>query len=246
VNLEPKLLRLVAKAALPLLIAIGCGVLGSLAMIMQARLLSHAVNGAFLAGLDLVNLQPVIISLVLVVFIRGLLQFGAETASVGAAIKIKAYLRGKTIARLFELGPVGVSAERSGELATVVTQGVEALDAYFSQYLPQLVLAVLIPVSLLGVMFPVDVISALVLLVTAPLIPIFMLLIGKGAEIATLRQFTALQRLSANFLDTLQGVAILKTFNQSKAEAGSVVQNNYGSAAGHLSFLFSSGISWNY
>ena len=118
---------------------------------------------------------------------------------------------------LEELGPTFTQRERSGEISATVVEGVEALDAYFSQYLPQLVLSALVPLTILFFVFPIDILSGVVLLVTAPLIPYFMYLIGSSAKTITDRQFSTLSRLAAQFLDSLQGLTTLKLFNQAKA-----------------------------
>ncbi len=113
--------------------------------------------------------------------------------------------------------------ERSGELINTASEGIEALDAYYSQYLPQLVLAALVPISFLTFIFPLDWISGLVLLLTAPLIPLFMILIGNLAQALTRRQWQALSRMSAYFLDVLQGLTALKTLGRSRAQ-GQVIE----------------------
>jgi ATP-binding cassette subfamily C protein CydD len=116
------------------------------------------------------------------------------------------------------LGPSATQGEHSGELVNTLGEGVEALDAYFSQYLPQLVLAALVPLAVLVVVFPRDVLSGVLLLVTAPLIPLFMVLIGSAAETLTRRQWASLSRLSAHFLDVLQGLVTLKLFGRSREQ----------------------------
>lgn len=225
-NLSPRLLNLARKVVIPIASSVGFTTLGALAMILQAWLLSRAVSDAFIGGRTLTDLWSIFISLVAVVFVRGLLSFGAEYTSSRAAILVKSFLREQIFNRLFKKGLIELNRERSGELAMLSTQTVEALDAYFSQYLPQLMLCVLIPVSLLLVVFPADILSGLVLLFTAPLIPVFMILIGKGAESVTHKQFITLQRLSAQLLDSLQGITILKTLNQSKAQTAVVAETS--------------------
>ncbi|MGE5072867.1 MAG: thiol reductant ABC exporter subunit CydD, partial [Anaerolineae bacterium] len=114
--------------------------------------------------------------------------------------------------------------ERTGDLTAAAAEGIEALDAYFSQYLPQLVVSTLVPVSILLLVFPLDPLSVIVLLLTAPLIPFFMYMIGRGAEAVTKRQYESLSRLSAHFLDSLQGLTTLKLFGQSKAQAANIAR----------------------
>ena len=127
-------------------------------------------------------------------------------------------MRERLFAHLLALGPAYTQAERSGELAHSLLEGVEALDAYFSQYLPQIALAALVPITYLIVVFPADPLSGVVLLVTAPLIPFFMILIGKAAEILTRRQWGVLSRMSAHFLDVLQGLTTLKLLGRSRKQ----------------------------
>lgn len=115
--------------------------------------------------------------------------------------------------------PVKLSGERTGELTNTLLQGVERLDAYFRAYLPQLGMAVIVPVIVLLVVFPLDWLTGLIFLLTAPLIPLFMVLIGKEAEHRTDRQWKLLGRLSGHFLDVLQGLRTLKAFGLSKRQA---------------------------
>ncbi|MCJ7700011.1 MAG: thiol reductant ABC exporter subunit CydD, partial [Anaerolineales bacterium] len=132
------------------------------------------------------------------------------------ALKVKSSLRDKIYAHILKLGPVNIRGERTGELVNLATEGVQSLDAYFSQYLPQLVLAALVPATYLAAVFPVDVLSGLVLLFTAPLIPVFMVLIGSLTDRVTRQQWQTLSRLSAHFLDVVQGLTTLKAFGRSR------------------------------
>jgi ATP-binding cassette, subfamily C, bacterial CydD len=138
------------------------------------------------------------------------------------ARRVKQNLRQLLTDRLFALGPAYVQGERSGEVSTVLLDGVESLDAYFSQYLPQLVLSAVIPLAILAVVFPLDVLTGIVLLLTAPLIPLFMILIGKSGEKLTGRQWKTLSRMSAHFLDTLQGLTTLKLLGRSQERAAEI------------------------
>ena len=140
------------------------------------------------------------------------------------ATRVKTDLRERLTAHLLALGPAYTRGERTGELVNTAVEGIEALDAYFSQYLPQLALAVLIPVTFLLVVFPLDPLSGLVLLLTAPLIPVFMILIGSLADSLTRQQWTALSRMSAHFLDVLQGLTTLKLFNRSREQIAVIAE----------------------
>lgn len=195
------------------------GLSGGIAIILQARQLSRILNGVFLDGWTRVEAGRLFGPLLVILLARALFIWMSELSAGWLAIQIKTGLRSQLTQKIFSLGPAYARGENSGELVNTALQGVESLDAYFSQYLPQLLLAVLIPAAILVVVFPADWISGLVLLFTAPLIPIFMILIGKASESATRHQWNTLSRLSSYFLDTLQGLLELKLFGQSKARA---------------------------
>ncbi len=161
-------------------------------------------------------MKPILLALVGVVILRGVAVWGGEVASASLAVKVKQDLRDLTLKKLFRLGPSYLEGEASGELTSTITQGIESIDAYFSQFIPQVILAALIPLMILIIVFPMDWITGLTLLLTAPLIPFFLYLIGKATERVTGRQFTALSRMSAFFLDTLQALSTLKQFGRSR------------------------------
>lgn len=197
------------------MLTISSGVLTGLLVIFQAYELSGIINDVHLAGKDLAAVMPRLWRLLAIILIRVGTGFAGDLFAAALAVQVKQRLRQLLLRKWIDLGPAYSSGEQSGELATAAFEGIEALDAYFSQYLPQLVLAALIPLAVLFFVFPLDLVSGLVLLFTAPLIPLFMILIGKAAEALTRRQWLALSRMSAFFLDTLKGLATLKALNRS-------------------------------
>lgn len=217
-----RLMKLARNAPWSLLITILLGFCGGLLIIFQAHFLSSVISGVFLGGKDLTGVMPLLQSLLGIIILRVAASFGSEYSASLLSIRIKKSLRSLLYNRLLALGPAYIHGEHSAELTTTVVQGTEALDAYFSQYLPQIVLAAVIPLSILATVFPLDLLSGLVFLFTAPLIPLFMYLIGKYGERLTGRQWKALQRMSAYFLDTLQGLTTLKILGQSENQAGRI------------------------
>ncbi len=217
-NLDSRLLRLTRSVRLGLGLTILLGLLGGILMVIQAGLLSGAIDRVFLGGASLADVTPLLLGLAGIAGLRGLAAWGGAVTGQAVAGRIKQDLRERLFAHLLRLGPAYSGAERSGELAHTLLEGVEELDAYFSQYLPQIALAALVPITYLIVVFPADPLSGLVLLVTAPLIPFFMILIGKAAEILTRRQWGVLSRMSAHFLDVLQGLTTLKLFGRSRKQ----------------------------
>jgi len=155
---------------------------------------------------------------------RAGLLWGGEVAANRAAGQVKRQMRERLFRHLTALGPVFVRGERTGELVNTAVKGIEELDAYFSQYLPQLALAVLIPLVMLLFVFPIDPLSGVVLLVTAPLIPFFMMLIGSLASALSRRQWPMLSRMSAHFLDVLQGLTTLKLLGRSRDQIQTITR----------------------
>ncbi len=218
-NLDPRLFRLARQEAKPLTVTILLGFGAGALTVWQAWVLSIVVGGAFLRRQSLAELADPLALLLALMLLRALLAWGSESAAASLASRIKTALRQQLAAHLFALGPIGGGQERTGELSMAVTQGVEALDAYFSQYLPQLALAALVPLTFLLFVFPIDPLTGLVLLLTAPLLPLFMILVGSQAQAATRRQWRILSRLNAYFLDVIQGLATLKMFGRSRMQA---------------------------
>jgi ATP-binding cassette subfamily C protein CydCD len=218
---DPRLLRLARSAGFLLAVTILSGFAAGIFAVGQAQLLSRLINGVFLLGWGveenggLAAVMPRLWLLLAVMALRAA-SLGIMDYSAGAAaLRIKSQLRQQVMEHLLALGPRFAGAERSGELAHTSVDGVEALETYFSQYLPQIVLATLIPLAYLMLVFPLDMLTGLVLVLTAPLIPLFMSLIGSQTESLTRRQWQNLSRLSAFFTDILQGLATLKLLGRS-------------------------------
>ncbi len=223
-NLDQRLLRLARSARTWLLLTVALGALGGALLVLQARLLSRIIADVFLRGSTLAAVGLPLAALATLALLRAGLTWAGTVAAGRAAGRVKGELRGRLFAHLLALGPAYTAGERSGELATTLGEGVEALDAYFGQYLPGVVLAALLPLTFLLFIFPLDVLSGLVLLITAPLIPLFMVLIGALAERQTRRQWATLSRLSAHFLDVLQGLTTLKLFGRSRRQAAVIAR----------------------
>ncbi len=203
----------------PIALAAGLGALAGLLLVPQAWLLAHAVNGVVFDHASLAAVLPWLWPLPALYAARFALAQAAERAAFGAAALVEADVRGHLFRHLQALGPVYAQGRASGELAAAAVDGVEALEPYYARYLPHMALIALVPLAILAFVLPRDWISGLVLVVTAPLIPVFMILVGRGAERLNQRQWQKLARMSGRFLDTLQGLTTLKLFDASRREA---------------------------
>ena len=192
--------------------------LGGVATILQAWLIARIVNDVFLEGRTLQQLQSVVIGLAATMLAKALFAFLAEATANRLSIGIRTGLRHDLLEKITRLGPAYTGAERTGELSMTLLDGVESLDAYFSQYIPQLALSASLPITILLLVFPIDLLTGVVFVLTAPLIPFFMIMIGRYGEQLTNKQYSSLSILSAHFFDVLQGIATLKVFGRSKKQ----------------------------
>ena len=197
-------------------------ILGSVAgllLIAQAWCLAVVVNAVIFAEQTLVDVLPWLLAMLALMLSRAGLAYVSEQVAFSAAAVVKQALREQLFQKLQRLGPLYLSGERSGEISTTLTDGVEALESYFARYLPAMALAGWVPLAILVFVLPLDWKSALVMIVTAPLIPFFMVMIGKGAERLNQQQWKQLSRMGGHFLDVIQGLSTLKLFNASQREA---------------------------
>ena len=205
-----------------LLLSIFLGAAGGVLIVFQAQSISCIISQAFLKQEGLAALTPDLLWLIGIFAARALVAFFSEGCAGSISIQVRETLRTGLFDHLLVLGPAYASGEHTGELAAAATSGIDTLEGFFSQYLPQLALAALIPLTILLVVFPLDLLSGAALLLTAPLIPLFMVLIGRMGEAATHQQWTSLTHLGAHFLDAIQGLTTLKAFGRSQSHARSV------------------------
>ncbi|QSO51694.1 thiol reductant ABC exporter subunit CydD [Alicyclobacillus curvatus] len=195
-----------------------------LLMILQAVLLANLVTDVFLRGLGRSALMTPLLWLLAVVILRAVSTGVADNAASQVSIRIRDDLRMRLVRHLFALGPVYLRTERAGELQNSAVTGVEQVDVYVSKYLPQMFHAFLLPLAVWCMVVGTDIWSALILAVTAPLIPLFMILIGKGADAIAKRQWRTLSLLSGHFLDVVRGLTTLKVFNRSRVQVNIIRQ----------------------
>ncbi|WP_406475887.1 thiol reductant ABC exporter subunit CydD [Streptomyces sp. NBC_01615] len=220
--IDPRLLRYARATRLFLAAVVGLGIAGAALVIAQAMLIAEVVVGAFQHGLSAGELRTPLMLLALVAIGRAVVSWLTELAAHRASAAVKSELRGRLLERAALLGPGWLSGQRTGSLVALATRGVDALDDYFSRYLPQLGLAVVVPVAVLARIVTEDWVSAAIIVGTLPLIPLFMVLIGWATRTQMDRQWRLLSRLSGHFLDVVAGLPTLKVFGRAKAQAESI------------------------
>ncbi|MFB7459709.1 thiol reductant ABC exporter subunit CydD [Streptomyces sp. NPDC056188] len=220
--IDPRLLRHARATRLFLVAVVGLGAVGACLVIAQAMLIAEVVVGAFQHRMPVAELRTPLLLLALVACGRALVAWLTELAAHRASAAVKSELRGRLLERAAALGPGWLSGQRTGSLVALATRGVDALDDYFSRYLPQLGLAVAVPVAVLARIVTEDWVSAAIIVATLPLIPVFMMLIGWATQSRMDRQWRLLSQLSGHFLDVVAGLPTLKVFGRAKAQAESI------------------------
>ncbi|MCN9243104.1 thiol reductant ABC exporter subunit CydD [Streptomyces sp. RY43-2] len=220
--IDPRLLRYARATRLFLVAVVALGAVGSVLVIAQAMLIADVVVGAFQHHHSVAELRTPLLLLVAVAVGRALVSWLTELAAHRASAAVKSELRGRLLEKAGALGPGWLSGQRTGSLVALATRGVDALDDYFSRYLPQLGLAVVVPIAVLARIVTEDWVSAAIIVVTLPLIPLFMILIGWATRAQMDRQWRLLSRLSGHFLDVVAGLPTLKVFGRAKVQAESI------------------------
>ncbi|MEU4299428.1 thiol reductant ABC exporter subunit CydD [Kitasatospora aureofaciens] len=197
---------------------------GAALVVAQASLIAEIVVRAFQRGAGLGELTTPLALLALTAVGRGLVGWLTELTAHRSVARVKSTLRRRLLDHATALGPSYLAGRRTGELTTLATRGIDALDDYFARYLPQLALAVVVPVIVLLRIVGADLTSAAVIAGTLPLIPLFMVLIGMATRSRMDRQWNTLARLSHHFLDVVAGLPTLKVFNRARSQAATIAR----------------------
>ena len=219
-----RLLRHARSARRFVALSAALGLCETLLVITQAWLIAYIVSEAFLAGRGTAGLRGALAALLGVVLARAAIAWASELAAVRASCSAKSELRGALVARGAELAARDDERASAGELALLASRGIDALDDYFSLYLPHLLLAVIAPAAVLVAILADDWISGLIVALTLPLIPLFMALVGAVTGERVERQLAALGRLAGHFLDVVSGLPTLKIFGRGRAQLAVIAQ----------------------
>ncbi|WP_406056622.1 thiol reductant ABC exporter subunit CydD [Kribbella sp. NBC_00889] len=198
------------------------GVATAALVVAQAFLLAGLLSRSFQDGAGLAELRGPLLALLGVVIARAGLAWWAELMAHQAATQAKAELRMTLLRHVVDLGPAWLTRHRTADLETLGTRGLDALDGYFTRYLPQLVLAVIVPTAVITAAVTQDIVAAAIVAVTVPLIPLLMAVVGAGARVQAVKRLVVLQRLGGHFLDSIAGLTTLKVFGRSRSQAALV------------------------
>jgi thiol reductant ABC exporter CydD subunit len=201
-------------------VLLGC--LTASLVIAQAWLIAHTIAAVVVHHQGLALVRGPLVALLVVILGRAATGWLGERMADRASASAKSDLRTVLVDQIARLGPAGIDRESAGSLVVLGTGGIDALDSYFARYLPQLFLAVIVPVTIVIVVLGADWISAAIIAATVPLIPLFMSLVGASTRVRMQRQARLLQRLAGHFLDVVAGLPTLKVFGRAKAQIAAV------------------------
>ena len=210
--------------------AIALGAFNGILMIVQMAILAGIINEIIFSNKALAEITPLLFGLVAIIITRTVFGYISERYSRHAAMLIKVSIRQQLLQHLFAMGPAKTQTIGSAKIAQLLHQGVDSLEDYFSGYLPIVAYCSVIPSAVLFAVFPMDWLSGLVLMLTAPMVPMFMIIIGHKAHDLNQKHWTKLLRMSSHFLDIIQGLTQLKIFNASRQEMAAVktISEDYG------------------
>ncbi len=217
-NIDRRLFQLLKEERTPFIFSIISGILAAGMLIAQAYYLSQVIDSAFIQKSSMERLLLPLGLFALFSTLRMAFNWFSHTEANRGTLIIREKVFTRLTSTVGALGPIYAKSVQSGRLSTTLLKGVEALDAYYSQYIPQIFFALFTPLLIAGTILPGDPISGGILLITAPLIPLFMILIGKSASAITEKQWKTMSRMSGFFLDVLQGLPTLKLFAQSRRQ----------------------------
>lgn len=219
------------------------GVLGAVLILAQATLLASVIARAW-GGANLEEVTPALLGFVAVTAGRSALSWAFEVVGRRAAASVLSDLRMALVRRRLRDAPAALDGVQSGEVATAAVGGIEALEGYFAKYLPQVVLACIVPIAVIAWSAPIDPLSAAIMFGTLPIVPVFMVLVGWYTERRTAARYAAMVRLSTHFLDVVRGLPTLRAFNRGEVQAERIeeVSDEYRRATmGTLGVTFLSG-----
>ena len=198
--------------------------LDGLALILQSALLAFILSQVIFEQRGLDGLTHPFIGLCLIFLFRAVCAYFGDITGFKAGAEVRQSIRTRLLRKLNAMGPGFAKIQPSAELSTIAVEQVDALHDYFADFLPQRKLVLMLPVVMVIVAFWVNWVVGIILMITGPLVPLFMVLVGVGAEAANRKQYAALRRMSHHFLDRLRGLTTLKVFGQAYREQAAVRQ----------------------
>jgi ATP-binding cassette, subfamily C, bacterial CydD len=221
--LDPRLLQRTKPVRSLLIVDSALGIATAVAVLLGATMLARITARAF-DGASLSSLWPDFGLLVFAFAARGAFAWAMEVSGRRAAWGVLSELRLALVERRLRTQPAALDRAGAAEITAVSVQGVEALEGYFARYLPQVVLASIVPFLVIAWVAFLDLEAAVIMLLTLPLVPVFMWLIGTYTEEATRARWLALRRLSTHFLDVVRGLPTLRAFGRARDEAATIAE----------------------
>ena len=214
--------RQAGLARRPIGLTAAAGIAQGLCGVAQAGLIAWILQRAVMEGAGLAGLWPLFAALLAAALLRAGAAWTWEALGAVAATQVKTRLRRQILDRVHALGPAWRAERQTGDLAVTLIERVEALDGYYARFLPQSRVASILPILILAAVYPIDWVSGVILTVAGPFVPLMMALIGMKAADESRKQFRTLARMSAYFLDRLQGLATLRLFGRAEAEVDNI------------------------
>ncbi|MGE6576769.1 thiol reductant ABC exporter subunit CydD [Paenibacillus xylanexedens] len=210
-----------------LLLAIISLALG-VAIISQATLVAEAVQRIFVEKASFSSVMLLLILLLVVMAVRSLLSYGNGKVGLHMAARAKTNMRASVLQNLTRASMPSTLSGQTGGKVSVALDAVDEADSYFSQYMPRMMEAAMIPILILVVTFTQHANTGWIMLFTAPFIPLFMILVGLQTKNKSEEKYAQLAEFSGTFLDSLQGLVTLKVFGRAKRQQQKIERSSLG------------------
>lgn len=224
--LETFLRRQSPLARAPIMAATVAGAVSGVGLIAEAWLLARIVDAAVIGHHGLAATWPFLVPLLAIFVARAVLAAAADAFAFEAGVAVAAAIRARLQAHVAALGPSWTRTQRTGDVVSTMFDAAESIRTYYAGYLPQRVLTSFIPLAILAFVLPTDWVSGLILILAAPLIPVFMIIIGRGTEALNQAQWRKLAVLAAHLFDAIEGLTTLKIFGASRAETAAIARSS--------------------
>ena len=213
-------------ARTPLTAATVAGAIAGVALIAEAWLLARIVDAVVIGDRGLDAAWPYLAPLLAIFVGRAVLTAAADAFAFEAGAAVATVIRARLQAYIAALGPAWTRRQSTGDVVSTVFDAAESIRTYYAGYLPQRVLTSFVPLAILAFVLPTDWVSALILILSAPLIPVFMIIIGRGTEALNQAQWRKLAVLAAHLFDAIEGLTTLKLFGASRAETDAIARSS--------------------
>lgn len=196
--------------------------LSALILVAQTYFLATLLDKLIMQNVPRDELIPYFLGLIIGFGLRAIILWAREKIGFQSGQLLRNHIRQKILDKIHLVGPATINQKPAGSWASIMLEQVENLHNFYARFLPQQSLSAIVPVVILIAIFPLNWAAGLILMITAPLVPLFMIIVGIAAADNSQKNMDTLSRLSAQFLDRLRGLETLRLFNRTSEQTAHI------------------------